>query len=283
MWWTARLCLLATMVVATGAFITSTFTRTVAIWHEPTGSDTRLRYLVLSNGAVSYQWVLLRGTVNEPAVLSVHGAGIAPFAWNSVNTGLGFAGSIRAIRPLPEFDRGNPWRNMKVQIGYMPDADGEILTLPLWPVLPIALVVTPLLTRRLSRDLVAWRRGERGCCASCGYDLRSTPERCPECGAEPVRLSTPVVARAFRGARGAWRDDVQRRVILTWARRGVSLAAIGAAFFALRAAADFVTIRLVDAPEHDWHGPTRLVVWLAIASTLFAVALGMRAATRSRA
>jgi hypothetical protein len=56
----------------------------------------------------------------------------------------------------------------------------------LWPVVVI-LSILPL--RRVPSRIRAYHLGRiaarRHLCASCGYDLRATPERCPECGSAP--------------------------------------------------------------------------------------------------
>ncbi|HEX3357109.1 MAG TPA: hypothetical protein VHS31_09075 [Tepidisphaeraceae bacterium] len=52
-----------------------------------------------------------------------------------------------------------------------------------WWMLLLALAICPALWLRV--PVRARRRRQRGECAVCGYDLRATPDRCPECGAVP--------------------------------------------------------------------------------------------------
>lgn len=56
------------------------------------------------------------------------------------------------------------------------------MMVPLWF---IALIFAILPASWLSRYRRPWRRERRraaGLCVRCGYDIRATPERCPECG-----------------------------------------------------------------------------------------------------
>jgi hypothetical protein len=58
------------------------------------------------------------------------------------------------------------------------------LGIPHW-VFVLALLVLPLLRFLWVRRQNS--RAKQGCCIECGYDLRATPDRCPECGAEAKR------------------------------------------------------------------------------------------------
>jgi hypothetical protein len=59
---------------------------------------------------------------------------------------------------------------------------------PLSTLLLAILPVTAAIHRRRRA-----RRRQHGCCVKCGYDLRATPDRCPECGFIPARaLTSPL-------------------------------------------------------------------------------------------
>jgi hypothetical protein len=81
-----------------------------------------------------------------------------------------------------------------VELYYVSVSDGRQTWWNLWidgwapavvtALLPAAWVWRAIRRRRRRRTVAA------GCCANCGYDLRATPDRCPECGAIPSSSSS---------------------------------------------------------------------------------------------
>ena len=63
------------------------------------------------------------------------------------------------------------------EFGYRVDAWGVTH----WSIAAVLLLAWCLVMRR------ALRVADKGSCPSCGYDLRASPDRCPECGALPQR------------------------------------------------------------------------------------------------
>ncbi len=69
------------------------------------------------------------------------------------------------------------------------ERDGSIeIHVRFWQLLLLAAILP---TFWLLRSAHRWRLRhgpQPGCCRACGYDLRGTPDRCPECGADPGRI-----------------------------------------------------------------------------------------------
>jgi hypothetical protein len=78
----------------------------------------------------------------------------------------------------------SPTSPLYQRLGFLASTTGYdlLLVAPYWTV---ALVLTPLplfWARATQRRLQRRSRRRHGLCTECGYDLRATPERCPECG-----------------------------------------------------------------------------------------------------
>jgi hypothetical protein len=84
------------------------------------------------------------------------------------------------------------WHTQTIGYGYEGGGGAEQhrLFVPHWAIAALLLVLP---ARRGLGWLRSSRRHRRGLCQSCGYDLRASPDRCPECGAA---IAEPAVVEA---------------------------------------------------------------------------------------
>jgi hypothetical protein len=88
----------------------------------------------------------------------------------------------RCLGPLG----GRSYEALGVLLCYGPvDTYGSffvVAVIPYWGLLVLGALLPVLRSRLLLRR----RRRPPGACPACGYDLRATPDRCPECGTVPT-------------------------------------------------------------------------------------------------
>ncbi|MCL2640973.1 MAG: hypothetical protein FWD53_09030 [Phycisphaerales bacterium] len=72
----------------------------------------------------------------------------------------------------------------------LPMSSGEYrsLQIPLWFPFTISLIIALFAARKWRQDHCLRLRPKLGLCLTCGYDLRATPHRCPECGNVPTTI-----------------------------------------------------------------------------------------------
>jgi len=99
-------------------------------------------------------------------------------------------GSPRPFR-APWFGRTNIDAAVRFESG-LPGRDwvyqSRIVSIPHW--VPILLLLVPMALLIVGRAR-ARRAARVGLCRKCGYDLRASPDRCPECGTAVTAPSPP--------------------------------------------------------------------------------------------
>ena len=130
-------------------------------------------YVVLSQGKV----YLLDGIPADPASPGLLEEQYPARWWWSRYQSNGFTIDI-----VERSGEGVGWGGFAYRTTRPSTSGYHAVIVPCWfIVVVIVLLPTPELARRLARG----RRLRQKRCATCGYDLRASPDRCPECGVIP--------------------------------------------------------------------------------------------------
>jgi hypothetical protein len=96
--------------------------------------------------------------------------------------------SLNSAKPVLKLDSAFHGFDMSSgTLTYAPGAtmQGWVLRVPYWFQLGLSAILPSMWVRRWLRARHRQHRLMHLLCPACGYDLRATPERCPECGAVP--------------------------------------------------------------------------------------------------
>jgi hypothetical protein len=175
------------------------------IWYQPTGIDVGQLHerdwsLFSSEGRLGVEF------------LHAHGGDVRGY----VRGALPSREFNLSRRPSTEWDRSYPRFARRRVVNGPAVTDVWIVQAPLGA-LALLLALVPAI--RLRRRAIRRRRRliEAPCCSGCGYDLRATPDRCPECGtiptAQQARLPGPYPRTTPGHSAGSASDQAPPRML----------------------------------------------------------------------
>jgi hypothetical protein len=118
---------------------------------------------------------------------------------SDIHHGFDFATFPLTNNPRPDWIGNDTlWGQLGFHVSYRkyPGYEMRRASMPQWP-LCVAAIIPPAFS--FLRALRINRRKFSGLCPHCGYDVRATPERCPECGNTVVKLEPLKESRLTMG------------------------------------------------------------------------------------
>jgi hypothetical protein len=163
--WAFNVFALASMAI--GVVLVVTWTGVMAPWVQRPEISWRDGAMWLSASDGSLDWGMHTELKDNPA--PDHG-GLSILAMRNERVNWNWFGFRAFVAEMDGYSRN--WHSVYE------------VTVPIWALLVITLMMPLAWTRRRLTQRRLSRRIERGLCAKCGYDLRASEKRCPECGLE---------------------------------------------------------------------------------------------------